>query len=119
VLREWAGVTKADIDMHRPILIATLVELFGEVEPEDRDAEEKAGASTLEVVWAAAKAVLGTIDKEDMPRYVTGLRKALQGAHDAARRNTEAGGPITVPGCASLQYHSTGKVSNTIPNCMG
>jgi hypothetical protein len=90
VVRDWAPVTTADFDLHKPILIATLVELFGE--PDDDE-------GTLAVVWAAAKAVLGTIDKQDMPGHVAGLRKALQSAHDVARHNTETGEDIIIPGC--------------------
>jgi hypothetical protein len=92
VLREWVGVTSADIDLHKPILISSLVELFGEALPEDEGALEK--------VWAAAKAVLGTVDKAELPGFVATVRKALSTAHDVARRNTEPGEAIEIPGCA-------------------
>ena len=94
VIRDWVAATRADVDLHKPILVSSLVELFGE--------EQEGAPEVLPGVWAAAKAVLATIDKPQLPGYVSAVRKALSTAHDAARRNAAVGEDVLIPACAPL-----------------
>lgn len=96
VIRDWIAATSADVDLHKPILVSSLVELFGE--------EQEGAEDVLPTVWAAAKAVLGTIEKTQLPSYVSSLRKALSTAHDAARRNVAVGEVVEVPACAPFRH---------------
>jgi HEAT repeat len=97
VLRDWAPAATAEhFEIHKQALAAAALELLGEPVEGDADA--------LPAVWAAAKAVLGTVAKEDLAGYVTAVRRSLQAAQDTARRNVEDssdGAAVEIPGCAT------------------
>lgn len=77
-------------------MIASIVERFSD----DEDAE------TLKAVWEAAKATLSTIPKDEMPAFVSTVRKGLVLAHDTQRRKVEEGSPVEIPACVLLSFLS-------------
>lgn len=89
-------------ELHKPILLTSTIELLGEQDVESTapvaDSNDEPEPSDLEAVWKASKAILATIDKTEMPSYVGSVQKALSSAADAARRETEPGDPVEVPG---------------------
>lgn len=104
-ITDWvaAGPDTALFEPHKPILIASTIELLGEQDKpseaptaESNDEEEP---SPLAAVWGAAKALLATVPKTEMPAHVNTVHKALSSAADVARREVEPGDPVTLPGC--------------------
>jgi hypothetical protein len=104
-ISDWiaAGPAPELFAPHKPILIASTIELLGE---EDKKSEAPPAASNdedepsaLRAVWAAAKALLATVAKTEMPSHVNTVHKALSSAADVARREVEPGDPVTLPGC--------------------
>ena len=104
-ITDWvaAGPDTALFEPHKPILIASTIELLGEQDKpseaptaESNDEEEP---SPLAAVWGAAKALLATVPKTEMPAHVNTVHKALSSAADVARREVEPGNPVTLPGC--------------------
>lgn len=103
-ISDWvaAGPAADLFEPHKPILIASTIELLGEKDKpseappaESNDEEEP---SALAQVWAAVKALLGTISKTEMPSHVNTVHKALSSAADVARREAEPGDTVTLPG---------------------